>query len=554
MADLGGLSVIVGLLGVGLVAATAARAVGFSPIVGYLVAGAIIGEHALGLVHDSKTTHLLAEAGVIFLLFDIGLHLSLRDLWASRRDLFAFGPSQVVLCALLLGLILLAFGIPLAAAVILALALALSSTALVVQGLIERDLQSAPIGRKAIAVLIFQDVCAVAILVGVQFAGDAGETSIAVGLGLAALKAVAAVATVMLIGRFILKPVFAWIVATKQVEIFTTAALMVVLGTALLTGAAGLSLPLGAFLAGLILSESEYCYLVKAELRPFRSLLLGFFFLTVGMMLDLSVLISTPALIVSVLAALIVVKSGIVFALARATGMPLSSAARLSLFLAQGSEFAFVVFALAGANGLIEPNVSGALIAAVTLSMIVTPGVWLLADRLASRFAHDSNDETVDGDATGRVLVLGFGPSGRALGRALSAAGRNYVIATDDPTTFAEAQVCGFEVAFGPPDDAGFRDAAGGGAATAIVLAAPNQSQQSNLLEEIRRQYPDQTVLVAELSTTKDQDGNAVTRLNDGLIKALRIDEQTAEHILSRERRETVTAENESSFIPARAG
>ncbi len=556
MVDLGSLGTVVSLLGIGLVAATGAKRIGLSPIVGYLVAGALIGGHGLGLIHESKTTHLLAEIGVVFLLFDIGLHLSLRDLWTSRRDLFVFGPAQVTLCTLLFGVLLLVNGMPVAASILAAGALALSSTALIVQGLMERRMQSAPLGRKAIAILIFEDLLAVLLLVLTQMVG-AENGPLWETLGLALIKAILAVAAVMLAGRYLLKPFFKFIVSSKMEEAFTIAALAVVLGTAMLTGYAGLSLPLGAFLAGLILSESEYCYLVKSEIRPFRGLLLGFFFLTVGMMLDIGALAGDPLLLVSILAGLVFGKIAIVFTVAKIAGLAKSQAVRLSLMFAQGSEFSFVIFALAFSQGILDTQTASILTAAVTLSMLITPLLMMLGDRLSKQVCETSVKSKGDAPAEikGRVVIAGFNHLGRALARKLVAANIPYIVITDHMPDFTSAQSEGFTVSYGTHGDPSFALVSGTNEAHAVVLAYHNQKEIESVYNKLKKQFSDGDIITAP--SLMDHDGvvdskDVETALRD-LLERLSVPAETITKIINRERREDKNEEN-ICLIPVRAG
>src|SRR5512143_88671 len=278
------------LLVIGILAILLTRPLGLSPIVGYLLAGILIGPHGLRVVAENETTHLLAELGVVFLLFDIGVHFSLGHLWEARRAILGFGPLQVGLCALGLGSLALLLGLGFTQALLLGATLALSSTAVAVQTLAEHGQQNCPIGMTATAVLIFQDICAIFLLI---LASSLENQAMPLGgaLALAALKAMLAFAAAILIGRLLIGPLFNVLAKANDAEVFTATALLIVLVTAGATGIWNLSLTLGAFLGGMIISETPYRHVIRTEVKPFRGLLLGFFFITVGMELDTSVLL-----------------------------------------------------------------------------------------------------------------------------------------------------------------------------------------------------------------------------------------------------------------------
>lgn len=281
MNDAHALTPAITLLLVGVLAILLTRRIGQSPIVGYLAACVLIGPHALGLIEENKTTHLLAELGVVFLLFDIGLHFSLSTIWEARRDIFGMGPSQILACGLAFGVIALAFGLAPEYAIILGGALALSSTAVVAHTLAERRQQNCPVGLTGTAILIFQDICAIFLLV---FAAslDSGEATsehpdFTMTIAMAIVKAAVAFIAAVLIGRYAIKPMFRLFSQTKNEEVFTAIALLIILATATATGRAGLSLTLGAFLGGMIISETPFRHIIQTEAKPFRNLLLAFF-------------------------------------------------------------------------------------------------------------------------------------------------------------------------------------------------------------------------------------------------------------------------------------
>ena len=295
------------LLLVGLLAVVLTKPVKLSPIVGYLFAGIAIGPHGFGLIEESSTTHLLAELGVVFLLFDIGLHFSLANIWDARRDILGLGPLQVLLCTACLSLLAMWAGIELSVAIVIGAALALSSTAVAVQAINELGVQRCPIGVSATAVLIFQDICAIFLLILASSMG-ADEGSLGTHLSVAGIKSVVAFAAALLLGRFVIGPLFKLVSQTRNEESFTALALLIVLSTAAATGEMGLSLTLGAFLAGMIISETPYRHVIQTEVKPFRGLLLGFFFITVGMSLNTQVLFEQWYWVLIVTSGLLMIK------------------------------------------------------------------------------------------------------------------------------------------------------------------------------------------------------------------------------------------------------
>jgi len=321
------------LLLVGIFAIALLRPLRLSPIIGYLAAGVLIGPFGLGVIEQDDTTKLLAELGVVFLLFDIGLNFSLRHIWAARRDILGFGPLQVILCGAVLAAVLLMWRVDTNVAVLIGVTLALSSTAVVAETIKERGQQSCPVGVSATAVLIFQDICAIFLL---TFAASLGQSDIALApaIGAAMLKATAAFAAAIIIGRFFIGPVFRFLAKSKNQEVFTVTALLIVLLTASATGLLGLSLTLGAFLGGMIISETPYRHVIQAEVKPFRGLLLAFFFITVGMTLNPTILLENWSLILAAVAVLLISKIILTFLAALAFRVTLPIALQITFLLA----------------------------------------------------------------------------------------------------------------------------------------------------------------------------------------------------------------------------
>lgn len=467
---------------------------GIPAILGYFLAGVAVGPSAAGLVSMSETVRLLAEFGVIFLLFDIGLHFSLKELWSSRRDFLGLGPLQWVTTGLVIGAGLWRFGFPPETAALLGGTLALSSTAVALQTIHDRGERGTPLARSATALLIFQDLVAIVLLAIVGAEG--GEASGApAALAPALGKAVLAIAAVAILGR-LLRPAFGWITSSGLDEAFTAAALLVVVLTAGLTGMAGLSLPLGAFLGGMLLSESEYCYMVKTELKPFRGLLLGLFFITVGMSLDLKVVQEAIGTTLGLALALLVVKGLLVALAAALTRLRGGLAVRLGFVLAQGSEFAFVLLALMSQDGILDGTSAAVLTAAVVLSMAATPALAPLGDRLGAALERRSLDSSAAGSGRAQhVLINGASETELTVASALMAAGHDYLVVDTDRASIARARSRGFQAEVGDLRDPRLVESMEG-AVDLLILGRTTPEESFQMVRRLRKRRPNLTAIL----------------------------------------------------------
>lgn len=408
-----------------------------SPVLGFLTIGILIGPYGLALfadrvswlayitIGDIEGVRLLAEFGVIFLLFMIGLDLSLKRLWQMKRMVFGFGLAQVLVSAVVIGAIALAFGNAPPAAIILGACLALSSTAIVMQLLIEAHRTATPVGRASFAVLLMQDLAVVPILflVGVLAATAKGadEGSLLLQLGQTLATAAITIAVIVVAGRRLLSPLYRSVGAAKSPELFMALTLLVVIAMAAATGAAGLSMALGAFLAGLLLAESEYRHAVEVSIEPFKGLLLGLFFMSVGMGIDIRIALDDGIWIIASVIGLFALKSIIAGTLALLFGVARPAALEAGLLLGQGGEFAFVVVGLASGLGLLPPDVSQFMLLVVSLSMLATPFIAQYGRRLALKLEH--GEAVKAGDPAGQppetheghVLICGFGRVGQTV-------------------------------------------------------------------------------------------------------------------------------------------
>ncbi len=492
------------LLSVGILAIGVMRPLKMSPIVGYLIAGMLIGVHGFGWIEESDTTRLLAELGVVFLLFDIGLHFSVGHIWDARRDILGLGPLQVLLCTGAFALIALFMGLSTDFAIIIGATLALSSTAVAAQILSDNQQNQCPVAVSATAVLIFQDICAIFLLI---LAGSMGDEKVAMGsvIGIAAIKAIAAFLTAILIGRFIIKPVFNFIAQSKDHEVFTATALLIVLATASATALFGLSMTLGAFLAGMIISETPYRHVVQTEVKPFRGLLLGFFFITVGMTLDVQVILHEWWKIVLVALVLITIKSTLIFFAARSLKIESRSALQMGILLSQGSEFAFVIFAIPSVQTALGSEYSSTLIIGVAASMALTPILVNIAQKLArqsadqdwsnSKIGKENSESNASLEAS--VIIVGMSEVGRRLASALDANDVTYRAIEMDHDCFVDACTNGYKVGFGDATDLRLMDTIQMAHAKTVAITFADYNIASQLAPIVIERYPELILIIS---------------------------------------------------------
>lgn len=390
-----------------------------SPVLGYLAAGLLLGPTGFALVTDVEQIRAVAELGVVFLLFLIGLELSGDRLRALRRWVFGLGVAQFVVTGAVLALIFALAGLPVAIAILLGGGLALSSTAVVVQLLIERGEVASPTGRVTFGVLLLQDLAVVPLLLLAATLSNPTDQPLPLALGLALGKAALAVVLILLIGRFTLGPLLRLVAATRSTELFTATALLIVLGTGRATGLGGLSAALGAFLAGLVLAGTEFRHQAESDMQPFKGLLLGLFFLSVGLGIDAAAIAHQAGWIVAGVIGLMVIKALIAMVLARLFGAPKAVAIRSGLLLGEAGEFGFVILATAAAGGLVDGGLSQALAATIGLSIALTPFLPSLADRFVQGLAPTgealSDGHGGDEHPTNHVIICGFGRVGQTV-------------------------------------------------------------------------------------------------------------------------------------------
>ena len=468
---------------------------GLGSVLGYLAAGILMGP-VMGLA-GAGTTDLqhFAEFGVVLMLFLIGLELEPRRLWNLRRAIFGFGLAQMLGCALLLTLVALAFRVDWHIALVAGLGLALSSTAIALQVMGERNLMPTPSGQAAFSILLFQDVAAIPILALMPLLGvvSASNPALAhVNIGLYAIKIVAVVVGIILGGRLLMRPLFRWIARSKTPEIFTAASLLLVIGTAGLMQLVGMSMALGAFLAGVLLAESEYRRELETNIEPFKGLLLGLFFIAVGMGIDMAVLQQSPGLIAAIVLGFLLLKGGVIYAVALATKLPRQERPVFTLLLAQGGEFAFVVFqAAAGANAIPAATAS-LLIGAVTLSMLVSPLLLLAIDRLLPRYtqARTVTLQEISEPQEASVVIAGFGRYGQIISRMLLAQGIPSTVLDHDADMIEAARSFGYRVFYGDATRLDLLRTAGAAQAKVLVVAVDDVAQSLKIVDLARAHFP----------------------------------------------------------------
>jgi monovalent cation:proton antiporter-2 (CPA2) family protein len=491
MAEAHGPSVLVQaaiFLAAAVVAVPLFRRLRLGSILGYLAAGVVIGPRALGFFSEPDSIMHVAEFGVILFLFLIGLELNLTRLWAMRRDIFGLGTAQVVLTGLLAMIYpLLVVGRPWRAALIAGLGLALSSTALVMQVLEERGEVQAPHGQKAFAILLFQDLAVVPLLALVAFLSPV-EMRGAAPLWLSVLNMLGAVGSVIIAGRYLLNPLFRLLASAGAREIMTAAALLVVIAAASVMTAAGLSPALGAFLAGIMLAESSYRHELEADIEPFRGLLLGLFFVSVGMSVDLGVVVRFAPLLLGALVTLTAIKITVVYGLVRLTGGDHPTAVRTAFLLPQGGEFGFVLFSTAVAARVMGQEQATLLVALVTLSMALTPVLQAIVPRLIRSEARTREDD-FDG-AKGSVLLIGFGRFGQVVSQMLLLEGTEVTAIDNDLEMIEAAEKFGFKVYFGDGGRLDVLRAAGAERARLICICVEKKETATRIAEITHEAFP----------------------------------------------------------------
>ena len=465
---------------------------GLGSVLGYLIAGAAIGPWGLRLVSQAESTKNIAELGVVLMLFVIGLELDPRKLGVMRRTVFFGGAVQLAASGAVLGLAMASIGFTWQAALVGGLALALSSTAIATQAMTERNMLETPTGQATFGILLFQDIAAIPLIALVPFLGHvdkAGANPLWMRVGLA----VAAIAGIVVLGRYLVRPALRLIARTNIREIFTAFALLLVIGIAEVMELAGVSMALGAFLAGVLLAGSEFRHALEGDIEPFKGLLLGLFFISVGMSIDFGLLGSRPLVVLGLLAGFLALKIASLWAVARVL-----DACRerwlFSFLLSQGGEFAFVVFVVARDARIFDQQWESLLAIAVALSMASTPLLLLLHDKLSARRAGAQREADAV-SAEGPVIIAGFGRFGQIVGRLLLASGIRPVVLDHDADQVDSLRRFGYRVYYGDATRLDLLEAAGARQARLLVNAIDDVADSIALVDRVRANFPELPIL-----------------------------------------------------------
>jgi glutathione-regulated potassium-efflux system ancillary protein KefC len=491
-------------LGAAVLAVPLAKRLGLGAVLGYLLAGMAIGPWGLGLIREVETILHFSEFGVVLLLFLIGLELEPARLWSMRRPIFGWGTAQVLgVAGVLFGAALLA-GVAWQVALVAALGLSLSSTAIALATLGERNLMGTPAGQAGFAILLFQDIAAIPMIALIPLLGVAADAGAGNGGWLGAARLAGVILGVIVIGRYLVRPALRIIAKSEMREIFTAFALLLVIAISLLMQWVGMSMALGAFMAGVLLADSEYRHALETDLEPFKGLLLGLFFIAVGMSVDFGVFLSKPLLILGLVVGFLALKLAVLFGLSHRFGIARGQRWLFAFLLSQGGEFAFVVFGAAGAARVFSPEVGSILVAVVALSMVSTPLLLLLHDKVLEPRYHGQNlrePDAIDGNE-GHVIIAGFGRFGQIVGRLLNANRIKLTVLDHDPDQIELLRRFGFKVFYGDATRVDLLHAAGAAKARALVLAIDDTEDSLALADAVREHFPDLPILARARNVT----------------------------------------------------
>ena len=476
------------------------RKLNITSVLGYLVAGVVLGPHMFGLFSNLEVSKHIAEFGVVFLLFTIGLELPWERLQELKKYVFGMGFLQVALTSILFGSVALYFGANRETAILLGVGLSFSSTAVVLQILSDQKAITSRFGRISFSTLLFQDLMVVVVLVWVTMAQGSQESILKI-LGISAAKVISVFLGFIIFGRYLLRPLFGTVVATKNSDLFFALTLLIILATSFTTECAGLSLGLGAFLGGLLLAETEYKYRVEADIKPFRSLLLGLFFLTVGMSLDPHLLMNKTFIIFSFLGLLLLGKISIFLIVSMIMRIPIKTAIQISILMAGGSEFVFVLFKQAEISGLISGELSQISYLVVVISMMLSPLLALLGPIIAKRIGREMGislkaaaEESID--MKNHVIIVGFNLVGETLHNILSLRYIPHIFIDMSVTRVAKARANNYPIFFGDAKKLDVYDAVNALSAKAIVVSLDDFNLLTQLTSMVKKKYPHLKVFV----------------------------------------------------------
>ena len=483
-------------LAAAVVAVPLSKKLGLGAIIGYLAAGMAIGPWGLGLVRNVQDILHFAEFGVVLMLFLVGLELQPKRLWALRRPIFGWGSAQVLACAALITAAALLFGVRWQVALVAGLGLALSSTAIALQAIGDRNLMPTSSGQAGLSILLFQDVAAIPILALLPLLGlvsASNDAAVQTNTALEAIKIIAVIGGIILGGRLLLRPVLRWIANSGTPEIFTAASLLLVVGIAGLMLTVGLSMALGAFLAGVLLADSEYRRELETDIEPFKGLLLGLFFIAVGMSIDFGVLRDSPGLMAAILFGFLGLKLAVIYGLSWWMKLPYQERPVFVVLLAQGGEFAFVVFQAAAGAGVFSPQIASLLIGAVALSMLLSPLLLVAIDKLLlTRYANGKGRllDEISEPQTRPVIIAGFGRYGQIIGRLLLAEGITPTVLDHNADMVESVRTFGYRVFYGDATRLDLLRIAGAQTAGVLVIAVDDVEQSLKIVSVAKEHFP----------------------------------------------------------------
>ncbi|MBD1573031.1 glutathione-regulated potassium-efflux system protein KefB [Vibrio sp. S17_S38] len=478
-------------LSAAVIAVPLAQRFGLGSVLGYLIAGIAIGPWGLGLISDVDSVMHFAEFGVVLLLFLIGLELNPKKLWQMRIPILGLGGAQVLVTTLVLSVIAHQFGISWQNSLVIGMGLALSSTAIALRVIEEQDLSGTETGQSGFAILLFQDIAVIPMLAMLPLlAGNVG------GDWLDAVWMIGGVVGLLVGGHYLLRPIFRFVVMSRVRELFTVAALLLVIGISVIMQKLGLSMALGTFLAGVLLAESEYRHELESAIEPFKGLLLGLFFMSVGMAVNLGLLGLYPIKIVLAVVALVSIKALLIYGLARLMGTRGKARSRMAAILSQGGEFAFVLFTAAQGQGLLGKEITSFLLVVVSLSMMTTPLILLAQQKWFSRTINLNEDMPSDVvNEEPRVIVAGFGRFGQVVGRLLYANKIRLTVLENDPSQIQVLRKFGYKVYYGDATQLDLLRAAGAEEAEAIAICTDSPDEVLKIAELCKQHFPNLKVL-----------------------------------------------------------
>ncbi|MBE4582104.1 glutathione-regulated potassium-efflux system protein KefB [Vibrio navarrensis] len=475
-------------LSAAVVAVSLAQRFGLGSVLGYLLAGVAIGPWGLGVISDVDAILHFAELSVVLLLFLIGLELNPKKLWQMRVPILGLGGAQVLVTTLVIASIVTLFDLAWTSALVIGMGLALSSTAIALKVLEEQGLARTETGQSGFAVLLFQDIAVIPMLALLPLLSGGGMS----GDWLSAVATLAGVGALLVGGHFLLRPLFRYVVMTGVRELFTVTALLVVLGIAMLMQQLGLSMALGTFLAGVLLAESEYRHELEIAIEPFKGLLLGLFFIALGMAVNLGLLVAFPLEILLAVLGLVAVKGAVLYLLGRLVGMRAKARSKMAAILSQGGEFAFVIFTTASKEGLLNDNEVAFLLVVVSLSMVTTPLLLSLQNGWYARTLNQESEalspDVVDTEP--RVIIAGFGRFGQIIGRLLYANKIKITVLESDASQIKLLRKYGYKVFYGDATQLDLLRAAGAEKAEALVICTDSPDQVMNIVELCRQHFP----------------------------------------------------------------